>query len=148
MKKQAKPQQNKTMFMFINVLFMKGPRWVKPTLPSKTVPGTIPHTDPATSTSNSKHPVSANCVEVLAGAANECVWCQPCVLCPCSSSARRIHEDESQKKLKGLGNTCQPCCSLEIHDCPHQTLQNVNPSVNTSIFFLQLLWRTGLTPQL
>lgn len=73
------------------------------TLPGKTVPGAIPQTDPATFTFNTKQPVSANRVEVLASPANECVWCQHCVLCPSSPSARRIHEDESQKKLKALG---------------------------------------------
>lgn len=76
---------------------------MSPMLPSKTVPGAIPHTDPATFTSNAKQPVSANRVEVLVSPANECVWCQRCVLFPSSPSVRRIHGDESQKKLKALG---------------------------------------------
>lgn len=81
---------------------MYEPPSVSPMLPSETVPGASPHTDPAAFTSNTKHPVSANCVEVLVSAANECVWCQRCVLFPSSPSVRRIHEDESQKKLKAL----------------------------------------------
>lgn len=58
----------------------------KPTLPSWTVPGVSPYTDPATFTSHTKQPVSANQVEVLASPANERVWCQRCVLCPGSPS--------------------------------------------------------------
>lgn len=85
-------------------------------LSSKAVPGTIPQTDPANFTFNAKQPVSANCVEVLASAANECVWCQHSVLCPSSPSVRRIHKDESQKELKAV-NTCQLVGPLETHDC-------------------------------
>lgn len=73
---------------------------MKHTLPSITVPRTIPQTDPTTFTSNTKQPVSANRVEVLASPANECVWCQRSVLCPSSPSVRGIQRDESQKKLK------------------------------------------------
>lgn len=78
------------------------------TIPSRTVPRAILHTDPRSFTSHTKHPVSANQAEVLVGSANECVWCQRAVLRPGSPSVWRIHEDESQMRLKVLGRTASP----------------------------------------
>lgn len=104
---RQKHKQNQSLLRFRRLLAERL-KAQEPTLPCRTVPGAILHTDPRSFTSHTKHPVSANQAEVLVSAANECVWCQRAVLWPGSPSVWRIHEDESQMRLKVLGAPISP----------------------------------------
>lgn len=73
-------ERNFNRAVFNNAPLMYERLRVQPTLPSRTVPGVIPHTDPATFTS--QQPASANHVEVLASITNECVWVPTLCLVP------------------------------------------------------------------
>lgn len=120
----------------------------EPTLLCGTAPGANLHTDPRSFTSHTKHPVSANQPEVLVGPANECVWCQRAVLWPGSPSVWRIHEDESQMRLKVLGAPVSPLVlwgkrkkqkkgkGNEAWDCSGQKLETWSHHWNLSLSFL------------